>query len=72
MKSMVEDLDGHLEISTYSSVYCGHGRPNVVFMGKRTMALLHRLVATVTKNVIDDSCRLATMIMMSYVSDTMA
>jgi hypothetical protein len=72
MKSIVEDLVAHLEISTYSSVCCEHGRPSVPFMGKRTMALLHRLVSTITRHAIDECCRLAAIIMMSYVSNPMA
>jgi len=72
MKSIVEDLVAHLEISTYNSVCCNQGRPSVPFMGKRTMALLHRLVSTATEHAIDECCRLATIIMMSYVSNPMA
>jgi hypothetical protein len=72
MKNIVEDLVAHLEISTYNSVCCNHGRPSVPFMGKRTMALLHRLVSTATEHAIDECCRLATIIMMSYVSNPMA
>ena len=72
MKSIVGDLVAHLEISTYNSVCCNHGRPSVPFMGKRTMALLHRLVSTTTEHAIDECCRLATIIMMSYVSNPMA
>jgi hypothetical protein len=72
MKTIVEDLVAHLEISTYSFVCCEYGRPSVPLMGKRTMALLHRLVSTVTRHRIDECFRLAAIIMMSYVSNPMA
>ena len=72
MNGLVSDLIGHLEISAYSSICSDLGRPGVTLMGKRTTALLHQLVSTVTSKPIDECFRLATIVMMSYVSNPMA
>jgi hypothetical protein len=69
MNRIVTDLVAHLEISTYSSVCSDQGRPGVVLMGKRTVALLHRLVSTATSKAIDEYFRLATIVMLSYVAN---
>ena len=72
MNDLVSDLVDHVEISVYSSICSDLGRPGVTLMGKRTMALLHQLVSSVTRKPIDECVRLATIVMMSYVSNPMA